>query len=221
MKRGAALLLIICTVLVIPGIILGARDKPFYLFWEMPFGLKVEDCLERVKREQQVDLKKVKSDDENYMALASTRKQSIQFFGYPVDIALVCLSRIYTEANVFFRFDEAYINTPVEEITEEHIATHTQKSVETFFALLDDMKAAYGDFDGKLTVKTDGLPEEKDFPMSGDVPDANTFLQLLTSNEDATLSVSFNNVYLDIQKDPFPMNDKTEYVILLRFLGDA
>lgn len=221
MKRGAALLLIICFVLILPGIILGAKDKPFHLFWDMPFGLKVEDCLERVKQEQALSLTKIKSEDGVHMALVSSRKQNIEYFSYPVDIALNFVSRIYTGASVYFRFDEAYIATPLDEFTNEQMDAHLQKSIDVFTSLLQDVKATYGNSDGKLTVTNNNSQETFDFPMNNTTPDTDALRQLLSSSEDAILSVAFNNVSLNIQRDPLCNESKIEYMIHLYYQGDA
>lgn len=221
MKRGTALAIIICIVLIFPGIILGARDKPFYLFWDIPFGLKVEECQLRLKKERQLEFTKINGVDSDQMALISSRKQNIEYMEYPVDIALIFLSRIYSATSISFHNDLEYVSNLGVETTADQVEAHLQKSVDTYVDLLVKMKSQYGNLDSKLIVVTSGSTEELDFPMRGDRPDAEALRAMLDTEDNMILSVAFSNMALSVQKSTDEDSLKPACMIYLNYQGDA
>jgi len=223
MKRGSTLLIILCIALIIPGIILGARDRPFHLFWNMPFGLKMENCLARLHNESPYEFVEVPNEeDENTTALLSSRRSDIYHMDYPVDVALIFTSGLYNEACIVFRHDEAYIDAiqSPDGVLAESSEAHLQKTLSTYFDLLKKINAQYRNTVMQPVIATDQV-NEKTIPIWGTEAEMAEIAELMQSVKTASLSVGYDNISLSIDKSIMGEDQMPVYTIYMTYEGDA
>lgn len=224
MKRGLSLFVILCILLMIPGIILGARDEPFHLFWNMPFGLKTESFLARLPENPYEFFEARDEGKENVTELLSSRESDIHVMEYPADVAFFFASGLYSEARVTFRHDEAYIETLQNPggVSEEEAGAHLQKTLAAYFDLLDKMNALYPNGDGQF-ILFENEAGERIIPMRGSAEDMEEIAGLMVSVRTASLSVYYGNISLSIDKSVSFAGERQSpmYAVYMRYEGDA
>ena len=224
MKRGPTLLIILCVLLIIPSIILGARDKPFHLFWNLPFGLKIENCLSRLRGKPYEFVEVPTEREGGALALLSAREPDVYFMGYPVDVALLFTSSLYNEACVMFRYDEAVIDAleSTEGVSEEEAGAHLEKTLRTYFDLLDQLNAGYP-LQGGPFILTAYEGEERVIPMRGAEEDREEIADWMRSIQTGSLSVQYGKLSVAIDKSVSVSGEKQFpfYSVSMRYEGDA
>ena len=232
MKRGPALLAILCILLIIPGIIVGAKYTPFHLLWNIPFGLKTEGCLARLRESPYAFIEA--PSEANAVALLSAAESGVQFMEYPADVALLFTSGLYSEACVLLRHDEAYLDalqTPAG-VSEKEAGAHLRKSLQTYFDLLDQLNVQYPNESGPFVFsETLNAAGEPALPMKGagaemilnsDL-DMEEIAELMQSAKTASLSVQYGNISVVMEKSVSVRGTKQSplYTVSMRYEGDA
>lgn len=224
MKRRTLLLIITCIALIVTSIALAARGTPFHLLWEIPFGLKMENCLVKLQQEMPYEFIEVPNEaDDNITALLSSRNAPIYYMDYPVDVAFIFASDRYSEACISFRHDEEYIDMThdlddVLDILEERAKTHWQKSLDTFFEVLQKMETEYHS-DGSLIFAADEGAGQSIPLLSGEA-DKEDISRLMQSAQVASLSIAYDNISISLDKS-LANGELPLYTIYMIYEGDA
>jgi len=223
MKRGPTLLVIVCILLLIPGFILGARNKPTHLLWNMPFGLEKDSFLARLEDNTNEFIVIHDENNENIIAFLIKGEDRLHFMEYPVDVAFLFSSGLYSEAQILFRYDQAYIDELESQagVSGERADMHLQKTLRVYFDLLAAMNAQHR-ASGEPFILSENDTEKLAIPRQSNETDREEIARLLESKKTASLSVQYDNISVVIDKSVSIIGEKQSpmYFIYMCYEGD-
>jgi len=224
MKRKPTLLIILCILILLSGIIIGARDKPIYLLWDMPFGLKIENCLALLQQNGYAFAETRNKKDENVLMLLSAKDADISYLSHPVDVTLLFSAGRYCKADILFRQSEAYSDAVIYPggAPLEDAPAQLTNALFLYVDLLEQMEAQHPKRGGQLLLFERGK-EVQVLPMRSDSINGNQVAALMQSTMDAQLTVQYDNISVVLEKNAGVPGEtcRPMYTVLIRYEGDA